>query len=87
MGGERSVARSTAVSTETLNIRLIFPPFLVRLIWPLLRQSVHYRCLLLATAGSQACDRLRSCTLLIPSGGRNVRIAKGGVEEKGGHRF
>lgn len=65
MGGERSVGASTAVSTERLNIRFI-SPFLIRLIGPLLRQSVHYRCLLLASAGSYTGDKPGSCILLIP---------------------
>ncbi len=83
IGGERSVGASTAVSTERLNIRFIFPRLLVRLIGLVLRQSVHYRCLLLAIAGSQTYDGPGSCTLRIPSEGRNVRIAKGVWRKRG----
>jgi hypothetical protein len=47
------------------------------------RRSVHYRCLLLAIAGSQTYDGLGSCTLVIPSERRNVRIAKGVWRKRG----
>jgi hypothetical protein len=60
-----------------------YPPFLVRLIGPLLRRLFHYRCLLLAIARNYTGVEPGSCSLPIPSERRNVRTA-GKCAGKGG---